>query len=143
MNATDMTSKYLAGGRGAGQRWIDNIQRVTDSPGAAAADKTQQAVENYQAVVGSPAHEAKLRDPGFLGRWKAGAKIGQAKYTGAFAAGGKAERKYQAFAAAYQPVYASMKSAAKLAGPDPVARFSAALAVLQAASRHGSNPVSF
>lgn len=117
----------------AGAAYTAGTAAVTASPMAAAAAQQQKAIMNFTAALQSGQWAAKLNATS-MQYWKqqcaqAAAKLSQGAQKG--------QAKYTAAINALQPVYQEMRNAADAAGTDPIARSSAALAVLIRSGKKG------
>lgn len=137
--AQQATDNYVSGVSAAGEKYKQGVQRVTQSPGAAAS--TPQAMQNYlQGVQQSVASGKRARSLGYsLGDWQqAVLNYGASNYAGSTAKGGP---KFNRKASKMQPAWqAASDAAAAVAGPKgkatALAKISAAMDVMIAAGKN-------
>jgi hypothetical protein len=133
MSPQEYAAAWAAGIAKAGPKYQKNTQAVTESPMQKAAMKLDKAAANYQAAVSSGRMAAALNAVP-LGDWKAACAIGASKLA---SSGAKGSPKMVRAAAVLIPAWAQAKAAAAAAPDDPVAKFAAALAVMQATKGAG------
>jgi hypothetical protein len=128
ITAQQFGANWAAGIAKAGPAYTAGINGVTESPTAKAAQNLDKAGANYMEAISSGRTAAALNAVS-LGSWKASCATGASKLA---SSGAKGTPKMVAAAATLIPAWQQMRAAADAAPDDPVAKFSAALAVIQA-----------
>lgn len=127
----DMVAKWKNRVQAAGPAYAAGTLNCTVNPMQLAVAQQAKMVANWQQSVNS-GRWASRTNAVPVATWKAQCGLAQNKYTQGALTG---EGKYTTFANKAIPVYTQMRAAANNAGNDPIARSSAALAVLIAAGR--------
>lgn len=133
MSASDFAAKWSAGIAKAGPAYQAGINAVTESPTAKAAQSLDKAAANFQEAVSSGRMAAALNAVS-VSSWKASCATGASKLA---SSGAKGSPKMVKAAAVLIPAWQQMRAAADAAPDDPVAKFAAALAVIQATKGAG------
>lgn len=116
-----------------GAKYAAGINAVTESPMAAAAAQQDKMLANVTQAVTSGRWANALNNTS-MAFWKTQAANAQSKWS---AGAQKGLTKFTASAQKMQGVWQAAQNAAKAAGSDPVARFTAAMQVMQAAGKKG------
>lgn len=133
LTAQQIAAKWQQGMAQAGQAFATGTAGVTESPMAKAAAQAQKAAANYANSVNSGQWAAALNAVP-LSFWKSQCAGAAAKLASGAT---KGLPKYTAAVQKLIPVYAAMRSAADAAPDNPVAKFSAANALMVAAGKKG------
>lgn len=118
-------ANYTKGMAGASAAYTAGTAACLVNPMQLAAQAIDKAVANYTAAA--PKMAAKLQATP-VSDWKAACAGAGARLT---SGGAKGASKWAKNIAPYAAVWSQMGPAAKAAGDDPVAKFSAALAIIQ------------
>lgn len=118
---------YVKGMAGASAAYTAGTAAVTVNPMQLAAAQLPKAIANYTAAASNGTMAAALNAVS-ISDWKAATAAAGPR----LASGGqKGASKWAKKIAPYAQVWAQMKPAAQAAGDDPIAKYAAALAVLQ------------
>jgi hypothetical protein len=133
--AQQATQAWQAGIAGGSAKYSAGIQSTNVNPMELAAAQTDKALANYTQAVTSGRMAAALRATP-VSFWKSQATNSAAKWS---AGAQKGLTKFTAAAQRMQSAWQGAHDAAKAAGPDPVARFTAAMNVMVAAGKKAGN----
>jgi hypothetical protein len=133
MTAAEFAAAWANGISKAGEKYKNGINGVTESPTAKAAQNLDKAAMNYMESVTSGRMAAALNSVS-ISSWKQSCITGASKLA---SSGAKGSPKMARAANVLIPAWAAMRQAADAAPDDPVAKFAAALAVIQATKGAG------
>lgn len=137
-SAAAIIAAYQRGMQGARQAYLDGVNAITESPGAAAAtpEATNLYLQSVQESVSSGRRQAALTDPGFMSRYKEGAtkKGADRLASGAMAAATKQQSVLQKWQPVYQQVRDAVAGMPKGGSANAKARAAAAIDILMAAA---------